>query len=209
MANKEMISGQKLVNCNGQQIHRAPFGYRLAQKHKIGKWTRAQSDEELVSVRAAMQYIASCSRPDIAASCQLLASKVGVQAGRSVFNAVNKIVDFYHAVCEGGLKFIEVDLASIQVVLFSDASFANADNYKSQLGFIILLVDDANNANIVDYGSQRCRLVTRSVMAAELHALIVGLDHAMVVASMVYDITGRNCSIDAYIDSKSVFDVIT
>jgi hypothetical protein len=95
------------------------------------------------------------------------------------------------------------------VVVFSDASFANAGGYKSQLGFVICIVDDANNANIVHFGSSKCKRVTRSVMAAELHGLVLGFDNAFVVRQMVSEISGREIPIDAYIDSKTVFDTIT
>lgn len=68
-------------------------------------------------------------------------------------------------------------------MLFTDASFGNTDNYKSELGFVLQLVDKSNTANIIHYGSMRCNRVTRSVLAAELYALIYGFANAFIVQS--------------------------
>jgi hypothetical protein len=46
-------------------------------------------------------------------------------------------------------------------------------------------------------------------MAAELHGLVMGFDHALMVASIMQDILQREIAIDGYIDSKTVFDIVT
>jgi hypothetical protein len=132
-------------------------------------------DDDIVSVRAAMQYIATSYRPDIAAPCQLLALRVGRGAYRSTYKAVKKLVQICHDTANQGLEFVRLDLETVRIVVLCDASFANADAYRSQLGFAFLMVDGNNNANLEHYASQRCTRVTRSVMAAALHELIVGL----------------------------------
>jgi hypothetical protein len=73
----------------------------------------------------------------------------------------------------------------VRVAVFTDASFANCDDCKSQLGFVICMTDKTDAANIVHIGSFKCRRITRSVMAAELHGLVMGFDHAFVVASLL------------------------
>jgi hypothetical protein len=64
-------------------------------------------------------------------------------------------------------------------------------------------------ADIAHFGSQKCKRITRSVMAAELHALIVGFDNAIIIRQMISYIFGREIPIDANIDSKPVFDTIS
>jgi hypothetical protein len=64
------------------------------------------------------------------------------------------------------------------------------------------------SANIVYYGSPSCRWVTRSVMAAELHGLILGFNSAIIVRTMVSKILGRVVHLDAYMDSKTVVDTM-
>lgn len=183
--------------------------YTMTQREKLLDLKEARTDDELVSVRSSMQYIATCTRPDIAASCQLQASKVGPGASVQTYRDVNKLVITCRRTAEDGLRFVNLDLDTLRVVVFCDASFANADHYKSQLGFCVLLVDGNDKANIVHFGSKRCVRVTRSVMAAELHGLLTGFDHGLLVAEMVSNILGRKVDIEAMVDSKTVFDTVT
>ena len=125
------------------------------------------------------------------------------------YRDVNKLVITCRRTAEDGLRFVNLDLDTLRVVVFCDASFANADHYKSQLGFCVLLVDGNDKANIVHFGSKRCVRVTRSVMAAELHGLLTGFDHGLLVAEMVSNILGRKVDIEAMVDSKTVFDTVT
>jgi hypothetical protein len=122
---------------------------------------------------------------------------------------LNSLVRICQKTADEGLHFVRLDLDTVRVVVYCDASFANAEGYRSQLGFAVLMVDDDNNANLVHYGSQRCTRVARSVMAAELHGLIVGFDNALLVSEMVSEILGRKVRTDAIIDSKTVFDTVT
>ena len=45
-------------------------------------------------------------------------------------------------------------------------------------------------------------------MAAELHALIYGFDNAYMVQDIVSETLGRKIEIDAYVDSRTVFNVV-
>jgi hypothetical protein len=86
---------------------------------------------------------------------------------------------------------------------------SNASIFASQLGFVVFLVDDGGNAHIVHYGSQRCKRVTRSVMAAELHALSYGFDQVFVARHLAEEIFATQIPVDEYIDSSTVFNTIT
>jgi hypothetical protein len=199
-----------MVTFNGSEIVRSKFNvFVMRQQPKLRALETAASLEQLVSVRAAMQYFATSTRPDLAAPCQLLASRIGFHADVSIYTAMNRLVETANASASNGLTFVPLDLTKVRVVVFTDASFANAEKYKSQLGFVICLADDNNNANIVHFGSSKCKRVTRSVMAAELHGLVLGFDNAFSVREMVSEILGRKIPIDAYVDSKTVFDTVT
>jgi stress response protein SCP2 len=76
------------------------------------------------------------------------------------------------------LKYLPPDVQTCRMVVYTDESFANASNLASQLGFAVCLVDDGGNTHIVHYGSQGCKRVTRSAMAAELYVLSYGFDQA-------------------------------
>lgn len=94
------------------------------------------------------------------------------------------------------------------MVLLTDASFENARDFKSQLGYLILMVDKHDACNIVDFGSNRCKHVARSVMAAELFSFVLGFDYAFVVQDLLMDMTGRHFPLEALVDSKTVFDIV-
>lgn len=79
---------------------------------------------------------------------------------------------------------------------------------KSQLRFVILLEDKDGRAKSVHYGSGRCKRVMKSVMESEIHSLITGFDNASEVKQMLKEITGILAPIEAYIDSRTVFDVV-
>lgn len=72
-------------------------------------------------------------------------------------------------------------MKSMRVIVFSKASFLNAPELKSQLGYIIPMADDSHHANIIHYGSSECHRAMRLVMAAEIHALIHAVDIFMLI----------------------------
>lgn len=65
-----------------------------------------------------------------------------------------------------GLNYVPVDMDSGRMILYTDWSFANAPDLRSQLGFVSVLLHDQGSANIIHYGSARYHRVTRSVMAS-------------------------------------------
>lgn len=99
-------------------------------------------------------------------------------------------------------------MESLWIAVFSDASFANTDRLKSQLGFVVVLTDRKGNANILYYGSAKCRRVARSVMAAGLLAFVYAFDNDFVVRSMLEQILKKKVPIDAYLESRTVFNVV-
>lgn len=59
--------------------------------------------------------------------------------------------------------------------MFLDASFETDDDLTSQLGFVILLTNNFDSANILHYSSVKSKRVTRSVLAAELTTTVLPL----------------------------------
>jgi len=113
-----------------------------------------------------------------------------------------------------GLKFIKLDLNTLKVVAFTDSSFANNNDHSSQIGFVIALADDDNNANIVHWSSIKCKRVTRSVLALELFALTHGFDITSVIKATLAKILKPWKNDDAIllvmcIDSKSLYGYYT
>ena len=70
------------------------------------------------------------------------------------------------------------------------------------------MIDKHNACNIIHYASNRCKRVCRSVMAAEVHALILGFDYAYLIQNMLHEILGWTMEIEGITDSKTVFNVV-
>lgn len=109
-----------------------------------------------------------------------------------------------------GLRFVKLDIKSLKLVVFTDASFANNPDLSSQIGFVIALVDDANNANIIHWTSIKCKRVTRSVLASELYATVHGFDFGAVLKSTIESIVKLDKPLPLVIctDSKSLYDCL-
>lgn len=95
-----------------------------------------------------------------------------------------------------------------RLVLVKDASFANTRGLRSQLGYVISTIVNWGRANIAKYDSKRCRHVTRSVFASEIHAFVLGFDFEYILQLLLQEIPGRGMKLEAYVDWKTVFDVI-
>lgn len=90
----------------------------------------------------------------------------------SEFKILAKLIKNLREKSDEGLMFVKLYIITIRIVRMTEASFANRRYKKSQLGYIIQIVDDANCANIIHYGSNRFKMVTRSVIVSKLHALL-------------------------------------
>jgi hypothetical protein len=55
--------------------------------------------------------------------------------------------------------------------VFIDALFINNRDLLSQIGYILVLVDIINKANIIYWLLTKCKRVTRSVLALELYVI--------------------------------------
>ena len=193
---------------NGAYIMRdSRSSFTLTQREKMEKLQEPETSDEAVSTRAQIQYIAASTRPDLASPSHLLASEVN-NPTRTTYRRLKQIVNYCHDTKKIGLRFVSLDVSSLRIVLFTDSSFANGPDLSSQLGFIIVLMDDSGSANVVHYGSHKSRRITRSVMAAELLALVTGFDNAFVVKYTVDEMLGRNIPVDVFVDSRTTFNCV-
>ncbi|KAI0991424.1 hypothetical protein K3495_g16763 [Podosphaera aphanis] len=111
------------------------------------------------------------------------------------------------------LKFVRLDLQTLEIIAFTDSSFANNRDFSSQIGYVIALVDGQKNANLIHWQSVKCRRVTRSVLASELYALSLGFDVAASIKSTMDQILAesrqeRKIPLKMCIDSKSLYECL-
>lgn len=179
----------------------------ISQTAKIEKLNEVNDEKDFISKRALAQYIGVCTRPDICANVQLIAPGTNPVSDDD-YKTLNSTIKHLHNTKHIGLKYKTLTIEEVKLVLVTDASFANARNLRSQIGFVLMMVDNDGVANIIHYGSSRCKRVTRSIMAAEIHGLVYGFDQTYVVREALEEVLDRKISIEVYVDSKSVFDVV-
>ena len=75
-----------------------------------------------------------------------------------------------------GLTFVLLDVKSLSLVIFTDASFANNKDLSLQIGYVIVLTDRNYSVNIIYWLSIKYKRVTRSVLASELYGLAYRFD---------------------------------
>ena len=175
---------------------------------------RSLSEKERKSLRSVLgqlNWLACTSRPEISFPVSSLSSKVKTATIVDIIEA-NKIVKFVKT-NPGFIKIPKLDIESIRVASYSDASFNNLTDGGSQGALITFLYDKNGSCAPISWSSNRIKRVVRSTLAAETLAFTEGADSAYFVANLLEEIMPTNgdhtaTKIDCFTDSQSLFEVI-
>jgi hypothetical protein len=74
------------------------------------------------------------------------------------------------------LRYVKLNQSFFRLMIFIDSFFANNRDSSSQIDYVICLFDSINTANILHWFSVKCKRITRSVLTAELFAMIHDFD---------------------------------
>jgi hypothetical protein len=107
-----------------------------------------------------------------------------------------------------GLKFVELDVNTLQLLVFTDASFVNNKDLSSQIDYILVLADASNKANIIHWSSVKCKRVTRSILASELYSMAHGFNIDTAIKSTLDKILQVNLLLILCTDSKSLYNCL-
>lgn len=153
------------------------------------------------------QYIRINCRPDVCANVQLIApgSEPNTDAG---YNPIMETVKQLKDKKQEGFNFVKIDLETARIVLLTETSFANEREMKSQLAFLVLMMEASGKAIIIHYRSTGCQRVIRSVMESDIHVLVLGFDYAYIIKDMIRYITRRYMPVEAFVDRLTLLDVI-
>jgi hypothetical protein len=93
--------------------------------------------------------------------------------------------------------------------VFTDSSFANNYDFTSQIGFVFILADKHNKANIIHWSSIKCKRVTRSVLASEIYEMAYSFDIGATIESTLEQILRiKTLTLLLCTDSKSLYDCL-
>lgn len=101
-----------------------------------------------------------------------------------------------------GLHYVSLNTNELQISVFIDASFVENSDHSSQLGFLITLMVNNNRANIIHYSPFKSKRITRSVIAAELYAMMAGFYASSVIGATMSKLFGKKIPLRIFTDSK-------
>ena len=161
--------------------------------------------------RARGAYIASICQPE--AAFNLSHAAQSIEFSSDDFALLNKRLDWQLKNKTRGLNYVQLDQNSLQLVVFTDASYANNRDLSSQIGFVICIADSTGKANIIYWSSFKCKRVTRSVLAVELYGKSHGFGTGAVVKATLIKMLGSSRSkheipLILCTDSKSLYDCL-
>ena len=115
-----------------------------------------------------------------------------------------------------GITFPNLDMNTVRIRDYADAGFAANEFQTSQLGTVIVLIDEKIMhiyiyiyIYILNSASWKSRRVVLSPLAAEVYASTAYHDYCFTLAHELNRILGRKISIYLLTDSKSIFNTIT
>jgi hypothetical protein len=147
--------------------------------------------------RARGAYIALTCQPE--ASFDLSVAAQAQQPSDKDIREINKRLKWQMESLDRSLQYVPVDLIDAKLMVFVDSSFANNKDLSSQLGFVLMLVNESKDvdntftihSNVIHYSSTKCKRVTRSVLASEIYSIVNSFDIGIAIATTLRIVTER------------------
>lgn len=133
-----------------------PNRRKLSQAHYIKRLQYLPLNADFKgyrSLRARLMWIVHM-RPDIACAASFAAQVTQHNFSSESIELLNKIVRHVKNTPETKLEFHKLDINSLQLFVYCDSSFANLPDGKSQLDFIICLVDASLRCSVLHFSSR-------------------------------------------------------
>ncbi|KAI0993903.1 hypothetical protein K3495_g14281, partial [Podosphaera aphanis] len=155
----EKLTNDHPIDFNGFRITKIKGRSAITQEKQIKKiqlLDNTFTKEDYVQQRARGAYIATVSQPQAAFALSYAAQVTEPTSNDACF--LNRCLLWQ--TLGKGLNFVELDSSTLRLLAFTDSSFANNRDLTSQIGYVIVLADANNNANIIHWQSVKCRRVT-------------------------------------------------
>jgi hypothetical protein len=89
--------------------------------------------------------------------------------------------------------------------MFTDASFINNKDLFSQIGYILVLADIMNKANIMHWSLIKCKRITKSVLVSKLYTMAYGFNISATIKSTIEQLLQIKLPLILYTDLKSLY----
>ena len=158
------------------------------------------------SLLGALQWHANSTRPDLSFGVSKLLGETNSLTVKHCTLA-NKLLRKAKASDPAVIRCKRL-MNSLQLNVYTDASFANLRDMGSQRG-CIGFIGDGNTFNLLEYKSNKIKKICRSTFAAELLACNAAIDHALLYKSIL-DVFGLSItSLTICTDNKGLRDNLT
>ncbi len=107
------------------------------------------------------------------------------------------------------MRFPSMNLSTISIVIFSDASFANLHDGSSQGSHIVFAVEKSGKCNPLTWQSKKIKRVCKSTLAAESWAMVEAVESGeLVLAELCEVMRIESLKVICITDCKSLYEAI-
>ena len=92
--------------------------------------------------------------------------------------------------------------------VYTDASFGNLNDRESQGSYLIFLVGNDYNCNLLSWQSKRLKGIPRSSLVAETIAVLEDIDVAIFIREIFQELTHHRLPLTVFTDNKSLYDAV-
>ena len=156
-----------------------------------------------------ISWVAGMSRPDAAFNACSLSTVQSKATYRDLFEANKAVRDLK----SNDLDIIipRMDLSTLNISVYSDASYGNLKDGGSQGGHIVFISDSKGTCAPISWSSKKIKRVARSTLGAETLSAVDALDSAYLVAKILtelVDLNEREIATSLFTDNKSLYDAL-
>ena len=167
---------------------------RMANKESL---LNAEELRTFRGICGKLNWIASQSRPDLSFDACDLSCRIKNAKMEDLLRAVKVIRKAKSS--RVSIKFPNLDLSTIKIIIYSDASYGNLSDGSSQGGHIIFLCDSEGKCVPITWSSTKIKRIARSTLATECLALQDATDAAYLVSSLLSEMLN---------DSKELINIV-
>ena len=167
-------------------------------------------NSELKRLIGQINWVSTQSRPDISFENCMLGGRVAKAIVADVHQA-NKVVRKIRGQTLDLMFPNDLELSSVGLVCFCDASLANLQDKGSQGGFLIFLVDGAGAFSLLCWQSKRIKRVVNSSLSAECLEAVDAAETCLLISDRLEEMLCRpsgSIKITLVTDNRSLVDAV-